>query len=299
MIDVQTINMSDPSAVSSLLLRAAESMKTAKGRRGSTQHIPDKGKVLVTGDLHDNPFHYSKIVKFARLDRGEDHHLVLQELIHGDKLIGGVDTSFRMLIRIATLVVAYPNQAHPILANHELSQLTRRGITKGSGNIVEMFIEGVEWVFGNESDEVLHAIDQFILAMPLAVKSASGLMCCHSLPNAALMHVFDTGILDRAMNDEDRDKVDGSATLMVWGRAHTEEQVQELAKLWGVTLFCLGHAHVSDGIEMLMPGVLLLNSDHEQGAVLPIDLSDIPDAETALWSAIKLASLPYEPDHVG
>jgi hypothetical protein len=42
----------------------------------------------------------------------------------------------------------------------------------------------------------------------------------------------------------------------------------------------------------------LLNSDHEQGAVLPIDLSDIPDAETALWSAIKLASLPYEPDHV-
>ena len=290
--------MSDPTAVSSLLLNAAEVMKTAKGRIGSTQHIPDKGKILVTGDLHDNPFHFSKIVKIARLDRGEDHHLVLQELIHGDKLIGGVDMSFRMLIRTALLVVAYPNQAHPILANHELSQLTRRGITKGSGNIVEMFIEGVEWVFGNESDQVFHAIDEFILAMPLAVKSSSGLMCCHSLPNAALMHIFDGGILDRTMTDEDRNNVDGSATLMVWGRLHTEEQVQELAKAWGIKLFCLGHAHVPDGIEMLMPQVLLLNSDHEQGAVLPIDLSDIPDPETALWSAIKLASLPYEPEHV-
>jgi len=294
----QTTNMSDPIAVSELLVQAASIMENAKGRIGATQHIPSTGKILVTGDLHDNPFHYSKIVKLAKLEKGEDHHLVLQELIHGDKLIGGVDMSFRMLVRIASLVVAYPTQVHPIIANHELSQLTRRGITKGNGNIVELFIGGVEWVFGTESDRVFEAIDSFFLAMPLAVKSASGLMCCHSLPNAPLMHVFDKDVLNRSLTDADRNNVDGSATLMVWGRVHTETQVCALAKAWDVKLFCLGHAFVPNGIEMLMPNVLLLNSDHEQGAVLPIDLSDIPTAETAMWSAIKLASLPHEPDHV-
>jgi len=298
MTTLPTTNMSDPKAVCDILLRAAESMKNAKGRIGSTQHIPGTGKLLVTGDLHDNPFNYSKIVKLAKLDASVDHHVVLQELIHGDKLIGGVDMSFRMIVRIANLLITYPDQVHPILANHELSQLTRRGITKGNGNIVELFLDGVEWVFGTESDTVLEAIDEFFLAMPLAVKSASGLMCCHSLPNSPLMHVFDKTILDRKMTDADRNNVDGSATLMVWGRVHTEHQVQVLAKLWDVKLFCLGHAFVSNGIELLFPNVLLLNSDHEQGAVLPVDLGDIPDAETAMWSAIKLASLPYEPDDV-
>ncbi len=295
---IQTVNMSDPVAVSELLIQGATIMENAKGRVGSTQHIPSTGKILVTGDLHDNPFNYSKIVKLAQLDKSETNHVVLQELIHGDKLISGVDMSFRMLVRIAALIVAYPTQVHPIIANHELSQLTRRGITKGKGNIVELFIDGVEWVFGTESDSVFEAIDSFFLAMPLAVKSASGLMCCHSLPNAPLMHVFDKDVLNRSLTEADRNNVDGSATLMVWGRVHTESQVCALAKAWDVKLFCLGHAFVSEGIEMLMPNVLLLNSDHEQGAVLSIDLSDIPSAETAIWSAVKLAALPYEPDHV-
>ncbi|MBC8203385.1 MAG: metallophosphoesterase [Planctomycetes bacterium] len=297
MTKIQTVNMSDPIAASEILLQAAVVMENAKGRIGATQHIPSTGKILITGDLHDNPFNYSKIIKLAELDQNEDNHLVLQELIHSDKLINGVDMSYRMLIRIAALIVAYPTQVHPILANHELSQLTRRGITKGKGNIVELFIDGVEWVFGNESDCVFEAVDAFFLAMPLAVKSASGLMCCHSLPNAPLMHVFDIDVLNRPLTGADRNNFDGSATLMVWGRVHTETQVCALAKAWDVKLFCLGHAFVPDGIEMLMPNVLLLNSDHEQGAVLPIDLSDIPTAETAMWSAIKLASLPHVPDH--
>ncbi|MDP7008058.1 MAG: metallophosphoesterase [Phycisphaerales bacterium] len=294
MTETQMVNMSDPVAVSDLLLSAAHAMKNAKGRIGSTRHIPSSGKILVTGDLHDNPFNYNKILKLAKLDKSEDNHLLLQELIHGDKLVSGVDMSFRMLVRISGLIVSYPNQVHPILANHELSQLTRRAITKGKGNIVEQFIDGVEWAFGEKSELVLEALDQFFLAMPLAVKSESGLMCCHSLPNASLMHVFDKDIIDREMNNEDRNNAQGSAALMVWGRVHTEQQVQELAEHWGVKLFCLGHAFVPDGIEQALSKVLLLNSDHEQGAVLPLVLSDIPDAETAVWSAVKLASLPVE-----
>ncbi len=292
----ETINMSDPSAVSSLLIEAAEAMESAKGRVGCMQHIPSVGQVLVTGDLHDNPFNYRKMVKLASLDNGEDQHLVLQELIHGDKLVGGADMSFRMLVRIASLVVAYPNQVHPLLANHELSQLTRRGITKGHGNIVEMFEAGVVWAFGEESDRVFQAIDRFFLAMPLAVKSTSGLMCCHSLPNAAVMNVFDKNIFSRSLTDEDREWSSGSASLLVWGRLYNEEQVELLSNEWEVKLFCLGHAFVPDGAEVAMPKVILLNSDHEQGAVLPIDLSNIQDAETTLWSVIKLASISIEPD---
>ena len=293
----QNTNMTDPCAVSSLLTEAAQAMQSAKGRVGCMQHLPGSGKMLVTGDLHDNPFNYGKIVKLSGLDSGEDHHLVLQELIHSDKLVGGVDMSFRMLVRVAALVLEYPNQVHPLLANHELSQLTRRGITKGHGNVVEMFNAGVEWAFGSESEMVCEAIDTFILAMPLAAKSSSGLMCCHSLPNARLMSRFDKDIFSRSPTDEDRDGTDGSASLLVWGRLYTEEQVDELSTEWDVKLFCLGHAHVPDGAEVAMKNILLLNSDHDQGAVLPVDLGDIPDAETAIWSVIKLSALPVEPDH--
>ena len=295
-MSTHSTNMSDPIEVSSLLIEAAQAMESSRGRVGCTQHIPGVGKVLVTGDLHDNPFHYRKIVKLAGLEKGEDRHLVLQELIHGDKLIGGVDTSFRMLVRIGALVIEYPNQVHVLLANHELSQLTRRGITKGQGNVVELFESGVVWVFGDESGMVLEAIDRFFLAMPLAVKSSSGLMCCHSLPNAALMNKFDKNIFSRPLTDEDREGSDGSASLLVWGRLYNEEQVELLSKEWEVKLFCLGHAFVPNGAEISMPKVILLNSDHEQGAVLPIDLSDIQDAEIVLCSAIKLGSLPLVPD---
>jgi len=289
------LNLSDPTEVCKTLLRATELLFSYEGRVGSTHHIPSEGNVLVSGDLHDNPLHLAKIIKLAAL-REPTNRVVLQELIHSGDTHNSHDFSYQMLVRVATLVVSYPLQVHPILANHELSQVTGRAITKGGGELVEGFIHGIDHVFGNEADSVLSAINAFVYAMPLAVRSESGLMCCHSLPNEALMEAFDMDVIDRELLPEDVRGSDGSAYMMVWGRQHTQEQIDMLAAYWGVELFCLGHAWVPEGVEVTMNKVVLVNSDHDNGVVLPIRLDAIQSAGRTARAAIKLETITLEPN---
>ena len=287
------LNLSDPAEICKTLHKATELMYSYEGRAGSTRHIPSTGSVLVSGDLHDNPLHLAKIIKFAALNVSTNH-VVLQELIHAGHTQDSFDLSYQMLVRVAELVVAHPVQVHPILANHELSQATGRGITKGGGELVEMFIRGIDSVFGANADEVLEAINSFIFAMPLAVQSESGLMCCHSLPNEALMDDFDTEVISRDLLPADVRGSDGSAYMMVWGRQHTQQQINTLASCWGVKLFCLGHAWVPEGAEVALDKVVTINSDHDNGAVLPICLDSIPNAGQAVKAAVKLETIPTE-----
>jgi len=149
----------------------------------------------------------------------------------------------------------------------------------------------VKQVFGKNTRKVLEALDTFILSMPLAVQSSSGLMCMHSLPNELLMDDFDRDILNRKLQYSDLAGNNGSAYLAVWGRQHSESQVNALAEYWGVKLFCLGHAWVPFGIDISMPNVLLLNSDHANGVVLPIQLDNIQNARAMMRSAVELQSV--------
>ena len=98
----------------------------------------------MSGDLHDNPKHFETIVQLASLDSPENH-LVLQELIHSGDGSSSPDLSYQTLVKVAELVVSYPNQVHPILANHELSQAMGRAITKGSGDLVSQFKRRRVW----------------------------------------------------------------------------------------------------------------------------------------------------------
>ncbi len=285
-----SIKFYDSEEVCEILQTATVCLEQFSGRSGCTNHIPSTGQLLVTGDLHNNHTHLSKIIKLANLDI-PTNHVVLQELIHSGGNTEEVDSSYQMLVRVASLVNAYPAQVHPILANHELSQVTGMEITKGSGELVERFTRSVQHVFGNKSGDVLNALNKFIMKMPLAVRSKSGVMCLHSLPDSYVMDQFDMTVLARKLLPLDLMSGVGSAHLMVWGRQHTPEQIEKLAEFWGVRLFCLGHAWVSEGIEMAMPKVLLINSDHGNGAVLPIQLDNIQSAGHTMQSAIKLSSV--------
>ncbi len=292
-----SVNFSNSDDVCAVLRSATQCLLEFTGRNGCTHHLPSTGQLLVSGDLHDNPFHLAKIINLANLDI-PTNHVVLQELIHSAGDTESHDLSYRMLVRVASLVAAFPSQVHPILANHELSQATGRPITKGGGELVQKFSLGVQQVFGKQTKQVLDALDTFILAMPLAVQTESGLMCLHSLPNELQMEDFDVDILHREFKAKDLQAPGGSAYLLVWGRQYTPEQVDGLAKQWGVKLFCLGHAWVPSGIDMAMPNVLLINSDHNNGVVLPIQLDNIQNAGRTMQSAIQLMSVPVDPSEL-
>ncbi|MEE8477274.1 MAG: hypothetical protein V3S19_02835, partial [Gemmatimonadales bacterium] len=225
------------------------------------------------------------------------NHLILHEIIHSEHLVNRVDLSHRMLLRVAALIVSYPTQVCLLLANHELAQMTGKGVSKGAGDSVALFNDGLAFVYGDGWIQVAEAIKALIRALPLAARSDAGLLCAHSLPGPR--PGFDPAVLDRDLTDADyRWGTDvgeaGSAYLMVWGRGYSAEQVETLASRWGVRLFCLGHEHVGNGIEARGPRVIVLNSDHEFATVLPIDLAGVPTAEEAVMSAIRLRSVPSE-----
>ncbi|MCA9284064.1 MAG: metallophosphoesterase [Phycisphaerales bacterium] len=290
-------SLTDPDAVIDLLGRAAAALRTTTCRRGCCDVVPARGRLVATGDLHDNPRHLQALVALARLDESPDHHLVLHELIHGDRLINGVDLSHRMLLRTAGLVLLHPGQVHPLLANHELAQLTGRGVSKGAGNSVELYDDGLEYVFGERWEDVAAALRTFVTAMPLALRSepdasARAVLCAHSIPSPLTMRHFDAGVLDRELEFEDFVGPSGAAYLMTWGRGQTAEQVRFLAEHWGVTLFCLGHEHVEEGIRLDAERIVRINSDHAHGAALVVDLARVVEPEAAVDGAVRLASVP-------
>jgi hypothetical protein len=263
-------------------------------RRGCCVHLPPRGRMLATGDLHDHPIHFQKVRAFARLDRA-DHHVVLHELIHGERLTHGADLSWRMLAKVAALRLAHPGQVHPMLANHEIAQAFLQPVSKGAGECTRLFRDGLEWSFGDDCAIVEDAVNAFIRAMPLAVRAANGLMCSHSLPSPMAMRGFDRGVLERALDEADFAPRTGAAWNMTWGRGQTEELVRELAEAWGVSLFVAGHKHVEQGAETPFPRLVLLNSDHERAAVIPFDLAaPAPIAGAAVAAAVPLGMIEVE-----
>ncbi len=324
-----SLDLQSPDSVISALKRGAEANRTAACRTGSIDRITSPGRLIATGDIHDNPEHFAKLVKLAAMegDPGDEetkrqsdevemptgsqhsvtpslplsisspHHLTLHELIHGDRLINSMDFSYRVLTRAADLKSRYPEHAHVLLGNHELSQIAGAGIIKDGVKVVEAFNEGVEYVFGSEAQAVHEAIADFVRSMPLALRCVcprGDILCAHSVPPAAMMQRFDPGVLSRDLTLQDYEPRRGSAHLMVWGRDYDAELLEDLTERWGVYLFILGHEFAETGAKFIPPNAIVLNSDHPRGAYLPIDLANPPRPEEAVVLARPLAEVPLE-----
>jgi hypothetical protein len=216
---------------------------------------------------------------------------VLHEVIHSDRLVSGMDLSYRALTKVAALKAAYPERVHTLLANHELAQFHEAAILKDGIKPVDAFKKGVEFVFGSDCDEVEKAIKEFIRSMPIALRChgpRSDFLVCHSLPGVTNMSRFDPSILTRELTDEDYRTRSGSVHLLVWGRGYDAESIEDLVERWGVSMFILGHEHAENGVRFVPPCAVVLNSDHEHGVYVPIDLSNVPRAENLGEQAVRL-----------
>lgn len=274
-------------AVERTFMEAAGTLRASPWRVGCCERLPRRGSLLATGDLHDYPGHLEAILMLADLDAGPDRHVTLHELIHGESLVNRMDLSYRMLLRAADLVRAYPGQVHPLVANHEIAQCFRMRVSKGAGDQVELFDDGLDFVFGDDSDTVAAAINAFIRSMPLALRCDNGAFLSHSVPADA----FDAAALDRELTDADYASQSGIAWRFTWGRVHAAAHMDAVRSALGARLLVLGHVKAEMGAASPSPGVLVLNSDHERGAVVPIDLAaDAPDAEDAVTAMIPLGA---------
>lgn len=276
------VDTASASAVSALFHEAARLNHDASCREGSVDVISGHGRLLATGDLHDNPLAFARVVELARLDEhaaDDQRHLTLHEVVHSERLMNGMDFSHRALLRVAAMKIVHPHQVHTLLANHELAQIAGAGITKDGMNVVKCFNEAVDFTFGDEAHMAHEAIGAFIRSMPLALRvrcEKGDVLCAHSLPGPDLIERFDPEVLERPLEEEDYTPRRGSAHIMVWGRRHTPELLRDLADRFGVGLFVLGHEKAEQGWLALPPNAVILNSDHARGAALPVDLSSPP-----------------------
>lgn len=297
----QGLDLQNADTIVERLRAGAKANRSASCRQGSIDRITSPGTLIATGDLHDNPVHFEKLVRAAHMADEEGRpahpsspalaHLVLHEIIHPDRLYHGMDFSYRALVKVADLKARYPEYVHVLLGNHELAQIAGAGIVKDGVRVVEAFNKGVDYIFGGEAERIHEAIAEFVRSMPLALRVVTpkgDILCSHSLPQAAIMNRFDPGILFREIEEADYQPRTGSAYMMVWGRGYDAEGLEDLVERWGVNLFILGHEKVEHGAMLVPPNAVVLNSDHARGVYLPIDLEHPPRPEEAVGQVVPL-----------
>jgi len=293
-VDPASIDLNSADAVIDAFDRGTAANASASCRKGSIDEIQGEGELIATGDLHDNPIHFIKLINAANLGpepSGEPKHITFHEIIHSDRLVHDMDFSHRALARVAALKAEFPEHVHTILANHELAQLVGSPVLKDGIKCLDAFNEALDHAFGDEASRVDEALKRFIRSMPLAlrIRAKSGdILCAHSLPGPAMMARFDPAILSRDLEDDDYAPRQGSAHLMVWGRGYDGEQLEDLVERWGVNMFILGHEHAENGAMLVEPNAIVLNSDHARGVYLPIDLENPPTPAQAMGMLVPL-----------
>lgn len=295
---LQQVDLRDPVAVCDALHAGTRANLEAPCRDRSIDRLDSPAQLVATGDLHDNPLHLARLVSAAALESDDPaawRHLTLHELIHSDRLVNGMDFSFRVLARVAALKAARPQHVHVLLANHELAQLTGSEVAKDGIRFVAAFDEAIEFAFGDDVASVREAVKAFIRSMPIALRlqhpgDGGGLLCAHSLPGPERMNRFDDTILERDLADDDYLPRTGSAHFMVWGRNQPQELVDALAARWNVGLFILGHEKAETGAMALARNAVVLNSDHDRGVYAMIDTREPLTADDVLGSVRPLAA---------
>lgn len=271
---------------------ATEENQVSSLRENQVVKLPADGEVWVAGDLHDHQRNFDKFVRAADLANNPQRHVVLQELIHGDKVdAAGAEGSWEMLYRAAELKCDFSSQVHFLMANHDLAQIHGEGIMKAGISVCEAFNAGVRRDFTDRGSSVTVAITEFLLSLPLAVKAPNGLFMCHSLPPDDAIENFDYTVFDRPLSGGDFKRRTGPVYQLVWGRKTSPGGVAQFAEKIGAKLIIVGHQPQESGYAVVGDRMLIIASDHNQGVFVTADLDREYDMDQLLENVQKFVAL--------
>jgi hypothetical protein len=271
-----------PNAVADIFRRAAECNRNDPRREGNILRIEAGCEMLVTGDLHGDRANYGGILRYADMENHPRRRLVLQEIVHGPPDAQTQhDPSVEILFRAARLRVDHPEGVLFVLGNHDVAQVTGNEITKDGRGTCRDFNDTIKANFGPDADEIRSALEDFLLSIPLAIRTAGGVQISHSLPSPDRMGMAGTEIFSRAYRPDDLRR--GNPVYeWTWGRGQTPEQVDALADELGVSFFVVGHFHVEAGVKLVTPRMITLASDGPRGCVMTFDSGETLTADSAM-----------------
>ena len=274
---------------------ATEENQVSSLREGQVVKLPEGAEVWVAGDLHDHQRNFDKFLRAADLPNHPHRHVVLQELIHGDKIDAkGAEGSWEMLYRAAELKCDYSGQVHFLMANHDLAQIHGEGIMKAGISVCEAFNAGVRRDFKDRGAGVTVAITEFLLSLPLAVRAPNGLFMCHSLPTDEQIAHFDYTVFDRPATGNDYKRRTGPVYQLVWGRKTSPAGAAAFAEKVGAKLIVVGHQPQESGYAVVGDRLLIIASDHNQGVFVSTDLSQDYDMDKLVENVHKFVAVDVD-----
>jgi hypothetical protein len=274
-----------------LLLAGIKANENDRHRQHNLIVPPNIGDMVVAGDIHGHRRNFERIVTYAALDKNPDRHLVLQEIIHGgpeDKQGGCL--SFELLADAAKLKIDYPDRVHFILANHDTAFINNSDVMKGGKEMNAAMRAAMQRRFGSQTKDVESAIERFLFSQTLAVRCPNRIWISHSLPSDRMIEKFDFSIFHRKLKISDIVRPN-SAYLLTWGRKQSSKTLEFLVQQLDVDLFVLGHQIQETGWMSNNKNLIIIDSQHNHGHLLHIDLCSQYTIEKLASSLVPLASI--------
>jgi len=248
--------------------RAADLNRSDDRRDGNVLVIGSPRRIVFSGDIHGYRSAFDKIVSHADLSSDPQSRLVLQEILHGppdDR--DRQDRSIDLLIQAARLKIEHPAQVLFVMGNHDVAQTTGSEISKYGYGVCKAFVESVKFIFGDDAPEIIDALKDFLLSFPLALRCPNGVFISHSLPSPGKFDDAIAEILTRpiALDDMQRGQ---PIYNWVWGRRHTETQLEALASRLDAEFFLMAHQHTESGYDIISSRAAVVLSDHSNGYIV-------------------------------
>jgi Calcineurin-like phosphoesterase len=242
--------MPDPQKILATIRRATNLFRTTPGRKGGLITLGNTvEEVMVVGDLHGNIPAFRQVLQAAELAKNPGRHLVLQELIHGNKFYPDEkgDKSHQLVDVVAALKCQFPDRVHLILGNHELSELTGRAIAKGGVALNALFRQGVEFAYASMANDIYEAYRKLFATLPLAVRTPNRIFLCHTIPDPLDLENFDVAVFDADQWSDQSMARHGAVYAITWGRSTEPETIDRFAELVDADLFITGHQPCDEG----------------------------------------------------
>jgi hypothetical protein len=280
-----------PQTIVDLLNKGIEACNADKFRRGNLIHLPADGSLVITGDIHGHRRNFERIVAFADLANNPNRHIVLQEIIHGgpEDSQGGC-LSYKLLLDAVRYKLDFPDRVHIIMGNHDTACINSSEVMKDGREMNRAMRLAMDREFEQAGADVGLAIRQFLFSQPLAIRCDNRIWVSHSLPGDRYIDKFDPKILDRQLKINDVVRP-GSAYLLTWGRKHSRQLLDKMAKLFDVDIFILGHQPQEQGWSRVGDNLIIIASNHNHGCLLSIDLAKSYTIEQLIDSIVPLASI--------
>jgi len=280
-----------PQQAIQLFRKAAELNNSCSLRRGNVIYLPDRGRVIVAGDLHGHRRNFERVVRYANLENRPDTYVILQEIIHGgpEDDYGGC-LSYQLLYDALEYKQRFPSQVHFILGNHDTAAICNTSVLKAGKEMNLAMKTAMRRQYKGKFQDVEVAMVDYMMTQPLAVRCANRIWISHSLPADGWAEDFDISIFDRPYTLQDIQRPNPVYQL-TWGRRHSPQTLEFLAERLDVDVFIFGHQPQEIGWTPMGNNTLIVASEHDHGCLLVFDLSRSYTVAELIDGIISLASI--------